>query len=82
VQILHGKRLATNGDEHARRVDRVALEREYDDRFLSPFAAAERGYVDEVIAPAETRRVLAAALERLVTKREEHPRRRHSNSPL
>jgi acetyl-CoA carboxylase carboxyltransferase component len=82
VQILHGKRLATNGDEQARRSQQLALEREYDDRFLSPLPATERGYVDEVIAPGDTRRALAAALERLITKREDHPRRRHSNSPL
>jgi acetyl-CoA carboxylase carboxyltransferase component len=82
VQILHGKRLAKNGDEHARRSEQLALEREYDDRFLSPLPAAERGYVDEVIAPGDTRRALAAALERLVTKREDHPPRRHSNTPL
>jgi acetyl-CoA carboxylase carboxyltransferase component len=82
VQILHGKRLATNGDEKARRSEQLALEREYDERSLSPLPAAERGYVDDVIAPGDTRRVLAAALERLVTKREDHPPRRHSNTPL
>jgi acetyl-CoA carboxylase carboxyltransferase component len=82
VQILHGRRLATNGDERARRAEQEVLEREYDARFLSPYPAAERGYVDEVIAPRDTRRALAAALERFRTKREDHPHRRHSNSPL
>jgi acetyl-CoA carboxylase carboxyltransferase component len=82
VQILHGKRLATNGDDGERQSEQLALEREYDDRFLSPLPAAERGYVDEVIAPGDTRRALAAALERLVTKREDNPTRRHSNTPL
>ena len=55
---------------------------EYEDRFLNPYVAAERGYVDDVIAAADTRRALAAALERLSTKREHQPRRRHSNTPL
>jgi acetyl-CoA carboxylase carboxyltransferase component len=82
VQILHGSRLAANGDERARRAEQLELEREYDDRFLSPLPAAERGYVDEVITPGDTRRALAAVLERLVTKREDHPARRHSNTPL
>jgi acetyl-CoA carboxylase carboxyltransferase component len=82
VQILHGRRLAAIDDEHARRAAKVDLEREYNDRFLSPVPAAERGYVDEVIAPGDTRRALAAALARFTTKREDHPTRRHSNSPL
>jgi acetyl-CoA carboxylase carboxyltransferase component len=82
VQILHGKRLATTDDERARQAEQAALERDYDDRFLSPYPAAERGYVDEVIRPSDTRRSLAAALERFRTKREDNPSRRHSNSPL
>jgi acetyl-CoA carboxylase carboxyltransferase component len=82
VQILHGKRLAATGDEQARRARQIELEREYDDRFMSPLPAAERGYVDEVIAPGDTRRALSAVLERLITKREDHPARRHSNTPL
>jgi acetyl-CoA carboxylase carboxyltransferase component len=82
VQILHRKRLAGLDDEPARDAEQVALEREYGDRFASPFPAAERGYVDEVIPPAGTRRALAAALERLATKHERPPSRRHSNTPL
>jgi propionyl-CoA carboxylase beta chain len=82
VQILHGKRLTATGDERARRAQQIDLEREYEDRYLSPLPAAERGYVDEVVAPADTRRALATALGRLITKREAHPSRRHSNTPL
>jgi acetyl-CoA carboxylase carboxyltransferase component len=82
VQILHGKRLGATDDKQARHAEEVALEREYDARFLSPYPAAERGYVDEVITPCDTRRALAAALERFRTKREARPPRRHSNSPL
>jgi len=55
---------------------------EYRHRFASPFVAAERGYVDDVIDPAETRRVLAKSLSMLQSKREEMPRRKHGNMPL
>ena len=82
VQVLYRKRLAGIADEQARRAEQLALEFEYRERFSSPFPAAERGYVDAVIPPADTRRVLAAALARLATKQESPPSRRHSNSPL
>jgi propionyl-CoA carboxylase beta chain len=82
VQILHRKRLAAIADEDERRAEQLQLEREYSERFASPLPAAERGYVDDVIAPADTRRVLTAALARLATTRESAPSRRHSNSPL
>ena len=82
VQILYRKRLAGIADEQERRAEQLALEQEYSERFSSPLPAAERGYVDAVIAPADTRRTLAAALARLGTKQESPPSRRHSNSPL
>jgi acetyl-CoA carboxylase carboxyltransferase component len=82
VQILYRKRLAGIADPKARRAEQLALEQEYSERFSSPLPAAERGYVDAVIAPADTRRTLAAALARLATKQESAPSRRHSNSPL
>ena len=82
VQILHGKRLAGISYEETRRAEHAELVREYGDRFASPLPAAERGYVDEVIAPADTRRALGAALARLDTKHESPSSRRHSNSPL
>ncbi|HEX4768670.1 MAG TPA: acyl-CoA carboxylase subunit beta [Lichenihabitans sp.] len=56
--------------------------REYEERFLSPFVAAERGYVDEVIMPHGTRRRIARALALLRTKRAERPWRKHDNIPL
>jgi acetyl-CoA carboxylase carboxyltransferase component len=77
VQILHGKRLAAGGCDERRR-----LEAEYASRYCSPAIAAERGYVDEVIEPRDTRRVVALALRALRSKREHLPRRRHSNTPL
>ena len=56
--------------------------REYEQRFLSPFVAAERGYIDEVIMPRETRRRVARALGMLKGKRVERPWRKHDNIPL
>ncbi|MGL4497120.1 MAG: carboxyl transferase domain-containing protein, partial [Beijerinckiaceae bacterium] len=51
-------------------------------RFLSPFVAAERGYIDEVIKPHSTRVRLARALAMLQTKKTERPWRKHDNIPL
>jgi acetyl-CoA carboxylase carboxyltransferase component len=82
VRVLHRRRLLSIDDPGDRVEEERALVVEYEDRFLNPYVAAERGYVDDVIDAADTRRVLAAALERLSTKRESAPRRRHSNIPL
>lgn len=59
-----------------------ALERQYTERYLNPWEAAERGYVDAVVEPRETRALVAGALLRLASKRETGPHRRHSNTPL
>jgi propionyl-CoA carboxylase beta chain len=82
VQILHGRRLQAIDDEDLRSKEQTLLETEYAERFANPYIAAERGYVDSVIAPVDTRRALAAALEHLATKREHRRDRRHANSPL
>ena len=82
VQILYRRDLLAIADETERLAEQVALEAEYAERFANPYVAAERGYVDDVISASETRRVLADALLRLSTKREEQPARRHSNTPL
>ncbi len=55
---------------------------DYEDTYLNPYVAAERGYVDSVIDPADTRHELAKTLEMLSTKRERLRHRRHDNSPL
>jgi acetyl-CoA carboxylase carboxyltransferase component len=62
--------------------ERAAFEADYSERLLNPYIAAERGYVDAVIDPADTRREVAAALAMLADKRERIPRRKHGNSPL
>ena len=73
VEILHRQ-----ADE-AEREDLVAA---YEERLLNPYIAAERGSVDRVIEPADTRSELAAALDVLSGKRERLPCRRHDNTPL
>jgi propionyl-CoA carboxylase beta chain len=82
VQILHGRRLRSMDDAAERFAEQAVLEAEFDDRFSNPYAAAERGFVDEVLAASDTRRVLAAALGRLLTKREHPGPHRHANTPL
>jgi acetyl-CoA carboxylase carboxyltransferase component len=82
VQILHRRRLQAIEDPERRVIEEQNLVLEYEERFLNPYIAAERGYVDDVIAASDTRRVLANALDRLHTKREVSSRRRHSNTPL
>jgi acetyl-CoA carboxylase carboxyltransferase component len=81
VQILFGKRLAAIDDADERERQRLALETDYDARFCSPIEAAERGLVDQVIDPHDTRRVLGAALAVHARKRETAVARKHSISP-
>ena len=61
---------------------RAELQDEYTERFLTPWEAAERGYVDEVIDPADTRAVVARALEALESSREHLPGRKHTVGPM
>src|ERR1700757_1576234 len=63
--------------------DKIAARtKEYEDRFLSPFIAAERGYIDDVIKPHSTRRRIARALAMLRDKKVEMPVKKHDNLPL
>ena len=73
VQILHRR---SKPDE------REQLQAEYSERFLTPYQASERGYVDAVIDPSTTRTVVALALEALSTAREMLPGRKHTIGPL
>jgi len=61
---------------------RLELEAEYESRFLTPYAAAERGSISAIIDPSDTRKELISAIEVLSTKRERLRPRRHDNSPL
>ncbi|MGZ4739762.1 MAG: acyl-CoA carboxylase subunit beta [Ilumatobacteraceae bacterium] len=62
--------------------ERATFEADYADRLLNPYIAAERGYIDGVIEPAETRQVIADALVMLLDKREALVSRPHDNTPL
>jgi acetyl-CoA carboxylase carboxyltransferase component len=62
--------------------EREAFEQDYVERLLNPYVAAERGYVDSVIDPADTRREVAAAFAMLSDKREKLQARKHDNTPL
>jgi acetyl-CoA carboxylase carboxyltransferase component len=73
VQILHRRSPAE---------DRARLQDEYAEAFLTPYQAAERGYVDAVIDPEATRAVVSDALEVLSTRREALPGRKHTVGPL
>ncbi|MHB1891087.1 MAG: acyl-CoA carboxylase subunit beta, partial [Acidimicrobiales bacterium] len=79
VEIVYRRELAEAADPQARRAELVE---EYTERYANPYVAAERGYIDDVIDPADTRRVLVRALSLLRTKREDLPRRKHGNVPL
>ena len=60
----------------------AAHTKEYEDRFLSPFVAAERGYIDDVIMPHSTRKRVAGALRLLREKDLKNPWKKHDNIPL
>ena len=79
VEIVYRRDLAEADDPVGRRKELVE---EYTERYANPYAAAERGYVDDVIDPAETRRILVRSLALLVSKREDLPKRKHGNMPL
>ncbi len=79
VNILYRRELASAEDPDALRARRVA---EYEDTLANPYIAAERGYVDAVIQPAETRAQITRALRALRTKRQTMPPKKHGNIPL
>jgi acetyl-CoA carboxylase carboxyltransferase component len=79
VSIVNRKEIQSAGDPEARRRELIA---EYEERFANPYIAAERGYVDDVIEPADTRVRLIQALRMLRSKREAVPARKHGNVPL
>ncbi|SFB87556.1 acyl-CoA carboxylase subunit beta [Streptomyces aidingensis] len=82
VNILHRRRLAEVAEPAERETLRAGLTQEYEDTLLNPYVAAERGYVDAVIMPHETRRAVVRGLRALRTKREQLPPRKHGNIPL
>jgi propionyl-CoA carboxylase beta chain len=79
VNVIHRKAISSAADSDAKRAELIA---DYEERFSNPYIAAERGYVDDVIEPQETRRRLVQSLEMLRSKRETIPQRKHGNIPL
>ncbi|MCA1691892.1 MAG: acyl-CoA carboxylase subunit beta [Actinobacteria bacterium] len=79
VEIVYRRDLEQAVDRPARRAELVE---EYSERYANPYVAAERGYVDDVIEPSDTRSALIKGLEMLRSKREPLPRRKHGNVPL
>jgi propionyl-CoA carboxylase beta chain len=79
VNILYREEIASAKDPAAERRRRVD---EYNEKFASPWAAAELGYLDDVITPQDTRPKLIAALEMLRNKRQSLPFKKHGNPPL
>ncbi|OYO11564.1 methylmalonyl-CoA carboxyltransferase [Enemella evansiae] len=79
VNILHRKRLAEADDPDALRAELITA---YDDELANPYVAAERGYIDQVIHPHETRSEIVRVLRMLRTKRETLPPKKHGNIPL
>ena len=79
INIIFRKEITEAMDSEQKRMELVS---EYRRKFANPYVAAQKGYIDEVIAPAETRPKLISALEMLATKREARPPKKHANIPL
>ena len=79
VNIIYRKELAAAEEPAAVRIDRT---RQYREELANPYVAASRGYLDDVIVPAESRQRLIASLESLCDKRQATPARKHGNIPL
>jgi propionyl-CoA carboxylase beta chain len=79
VNVLYKRELDAAADVAAARAARIA---EYREKFANPYVAAERGFIDEVIRPGQTRAKVIAALTAFETKRDRNPPKKHGNIPL
>ncbi|MCU1273895.1 MAG: carboxyl transferase, partial [Bryobacterales bacterium] len=79
VNIVYRRELTAAGDGDALRREKIS---EFRDRFANPFVAAERGFIDDVIEPRETRPKVIGALRMLENKVDTMPRKKHGNIPL
>jgi len=79
VNILFRKEITGATDPVSERADKIS---EYEEAFDNPYVAAERGWIDAVIAPSETRIRIIRGLRQLITKRESMPPKKHGNIPL
>ncbi len=79
VNVIFRKEIEAAADPVLRRAELIA---DYNEKFANPYPAAERGYVDDVIDPRQTRTMVIKALRMLRTKKEILPQRKHGNMPL
>ena len=79
ANIIHRKEIKGAEDPAAKRQEKIV---EYDALFANPYQAAQRGYIDAVIRPSETRPRLIDALEAMCSKRETRPPKKHGNIPM
>ena len=79
VDIVYKRELERAADKSALRQEKIE---EFRNRFANPYVAADRGYLDAVIRPRDTRKKLIQALEMLETKRDKNPPKKHGNIPL
>jgi acetyl-CoA carboxylase carboxyltransferase component len=79
ANIIHRKEIKEAEDAAAKRKEKI---QEYEELFSNPYRAANRGYIDAVIVPSETRMRLIEALEIMCSKRENRPPKKHGNIPM
>lgn len=79
AEIIFKKEISEAADSEAKWKEKEA---EYAELFANPYSAAQRGYVDEVIKPSETRNKLIKAFAMLQNKVDSMPKKKHSNMPL
>jgi acetyl-CoA carboxylase carboxyltransferase component len=79
VEIIFKKEIESSTDPQKTLDEKIA---EYTEKFANPYIAAERGYIDDVIEPHQTRAKLIAGLGMLQNKRDQNPPKKHGNIPL
>ena len=79
ANIIHAREIKGAEDPKAKRKEKIT---EYEDLFANPYIAAARGYVDDVILPKDTRKILIRSLDAIKNKRETRPAKKHGNIPM
>jgi len=79
ANIIHAREIKGADDPKAKRKEKIA---EYEGLFANPYIAAARGYVDDVILPKDTRKILIRSLDAIKNKRETRPAKKHGNIPM
>ena len=79
ANIIHRREIKEAEDPKAKRAEKID---EYNELFSNPYIAAQRGYVDDILLPTDTRKVLYRSLSAMRNKRETRPAKKHGNIPL